>query len=321
MTAQSPAAFFASLILYEDRHLLLVYKPHGLLVQGDQSGDASLLDYGKAYLRERYHKPGNAYLSLPHRLDRPVAGLCVLAKTSKAMRRLSTAFQQQQIRKFYLAVVEGRPGGKAAAEATSGGWRRLSHYLRKEAASNKSYIWQGRRVPDSKQYKIAELRYRCLVEDQHCSVLAVQPETGRHHQIRCQLAALGAPIRGDLKYGAGRSNNGGNISLYAFALELPMPVQPRAAGPQTPSHQQVQQRKRRTASPQFPNTYAWETSETSEFTENDGEATAEQRRILRAICLPWEWQRENSGGGQAADSIWRLCTGHSELLRELAELL
>ena len=287
------ADYFASLILYENRHLVLVYKPPGLPVQNDCSQDPSLLDYGKAYLIERHHKPGNAYLSLPHRLDRPVAGLCVLAKTTKAMQRLSRAFGQSRCRKFYLAVVENPPGqqspSRAAKGAVSALWQEQTDYLRKEPRNNKAYIV----APSVAQAKRATLQYRLLVGDGKYRIIVVQLHTGRHHQIRCQLAALGLPIIGDLKYGSKRSSpHRGGIGLYAFALEVPLPV--ASPGP-------------------LPSTVANRTADRARSFA--GTATnRDQKQVLQSVCLPWEWLPE-------ADYVRQLLKQSPATLKELTNIL
>ncbi|MEM9423546.1 MAG: RNA pseudouridine synthase [Spirochaetota bacterium] len=303
--SQADALYFQSLIVYENSHLLLVYKPHGLPVQKDQSGDKSLLDYGKAYLIERYNKPGNAYLSLPHRIDRPVAGLCLLAKTTKAMQRLSAAFQQKQCLKFYLAIVENR---NISDSLPVGSWQELCHYLRKDSQKNKSYVV---RASSAQQGKQAKLKYRLLASGKHYSIVAVQLETGRHHQIRCQLAAAGTPIQGDLKYGAKRSNTkrsntkrsntkrskpqqsngeGGGISLYAFALQVPLPVQASAIAESS--------------------RFAWHAKQ-----ESDRQAS----RVLQSICLPWEWHTRTAHTATTS-GIWQLCHRNPGVLDTLRSI-
>ncbi len=287
------AAFFSSLILYQDSHMLLVYKPHGLPVQLDKSGDKSLLDYGKDYLIEHCHKPGNAYLSLPHRLDRPVAGLCLLAKTSKAMQRISGAFQQKKCQKFYLAVVENTFATRKGQQ-----WQELCHYLRKESGHNKSYICQA----GTKGAKPARLYYRNIVCGKRYSIICVRLETGRHHQIRCQLAALGHPIKGDLKYGAKRGNIDGGINLYSAALQVPMPVQSIVQS----SDQRAQ------TGPQ-------KAKYMSAFTHIRAARISgpEPIQVLQGICLPWQWQQHNR---KPISSIWQLCMQNPNLLSELQSL-
>ncbi len=286
------ATYFRSLIVYEDNHLLLVYKPGGIPAQNDKSRDRSLLDYGKAYLIDNYCKPGNAYLSLPHRLDRPVVGLCLMAKTTKAMQRLSAAFQQKVCKKFYLAIVEG-PFHQQNLASAKDKWQKQIDYIRKESRNNKAYITQ----PDAPRAKLAALQYRFMATGKNHRIIAVQLETGRHHQIRCQLAALGYPVQGDLKYGAKTSNSNGCISLYAFALQVPMPVQnaqtetkhnnniPTNIGPFTCKIWQTQ-----------PNNHG------------------SRQLFLQSICLPWEWPGNNN-------SIWQLCTKSPQILGELKNCL
>ncbi|WGK69757.1 RNA pseudouridine synthase [Candidatus Haliotispira prima] len=307
------AAFFASFILYEDAQLLLVCKPNGTPVQRDRSGDRALPDYAKAYLIERYRKPGNAYIGLPHRLDRPVSGLCVMAKTGKAMQRLSGAFQQHQVRKFYLAAVEGRLD-------TGSEWQELSHYLRKEAVNNKSYVCRAT-TPNAKP---AKLRYRSIVAERQYSIVAVELETGRHHQIRCQLAKLGHPILGDLKYGAKHSNANADINLHAFALELPMPIQQNEAEKSSPGRQNAWLRQREFPSPLswLPATYAWQSSQPARPEPARLQPArlqpARPHKILRCVCLPWEWLRQNGANSQ---SVWEPCSEQPGLLGELEHIL
>lgn len=198
-------------ILHEDNHLLAVDKPAGLLVQGDRTGDETLLDVCKAYLKDKYAKPGNVYLGLVHRLDRPVSGVVLLARTSKAASRLSASFREGEAHKIYLAVVEGRP------ERTEGV---LVHWLadRGDAA--------GRTRCESSPYagaKESTLHYRVLADGAR-SLLRIEPITGRRHQIRVQLAALGCPVVGDLKYGASAPLSDRSVALHARRLEIAHPV-------------------------------------------------------------------------------------------------
>lgn len=196
-------------VIYEDNHLLAIYKPSGLLVQGDRTGDVCLLDLGKRWLKERYHKPGKVFLAMVHRLDRPVAGVVLFARTSKAAGRLSKQFRERSVEKQYLAVVRGR------VPVESG---RLIHHIER-----KSQI--SRVVPeptDSSQE--ARLRYSVVAADRQKSLLQVFLETGRRHQIRIQLAHLGYPILGDLRYGAGQPLPGREIALLARALIVDHPT-------------------------------------------------------------------------------------------------
>ena len=196
-------------VLYEDNHLLAVYKPSGLLVQGDRTGDVSLLDLGKRWLKERYLKPGRVFLAMIHRLDRPVAGVVLFARTSKAAGRLSRQFRERSVEKRYLAVVEGVVSGEAA--------RLVDHIERRNRVS--------RVVPaptDGSQE--ARLRYTVLGRDREKSLLQVFLETGRRHQIRIQLSHIGHPIVGDLRYGAATSLPGRQIALLAHVLSVNHPI-------------------------------------------------------------------------------------------------
>ena len=199
-------------ILYEDNHLIAVSKKVGDIVQGDKTGDVPLSDLVKAYLKEKYQKPGNVYLGVVHRLDRPVSGIVLFAKTSKALPRLNKMFAEHNgVRKTYLAIVGKRP---PQPEGT------LTHWLTRNEKQNTARAYD-REVPGSKR---AVLSYRLVAEGERYFLLEVELQTGRHHQIRCQLAKIGCPIKGDLKYGAPRSNPDGGISLHAWRLELEHPV-------------------------------------------------------------------------------------------------
>ncbi len=198
-------------ILYEDNHMLIVNKPAGMPVQGDISGDLSLLEFLKRYLKQRDKKPGNVFLGLVHRLDRPTSGAIIFAKTSKALTRLNRMLKERKIKKTYWAVVEGVP---AIQEA------KLVHYLRKNTRNNKSTVFI-RETPGAKK---AILSYKVLKKGNKFSLLEVVLETGRHHQIRAQLAKTGYPVRGDLKYGAERSLKNGGIMLHAREIEFQHPV-------------------------------------------------------------------------------------------------
>ena len=199
-------------LLYEDNHLIAVAKEAGDIVQGDKTGDVPLSDMVKAYLKDKYQKPGNVYLGVVHRLDRPVSGVVLFAKTSKALPRLNKMFAEHKgVRKTYLAIVATRP---PQPEGT------LTHWLTRNEKQNTARAYD-REVPGSKK---AVLTYRLVGESDRYFLLEVELHTGRHHQIRCQLAKIGCPIRGDLKYGAPRSNPDGSISLHAWRLELEHPV-------------------------------------------------------------------------------------------------
>mgnify|MGYP000013538073 FL=1 len=198
-------------VLYEDNHIIIVSKAPGEIVQGDKTGDRTLADDVKAYIKERYAKPGNVFLGVAHRLDRPVAGVVVLARTSKALARLNEMFRKGDVHKTYWAIVRDEP---PAPEGT------LEHWLVRNERQNKSYAYP-REVPGGKR---AVLRYRVIGRGESYRLLEVALLTGRHHQIRCQLAAMGCPIKGDLKYGAPRSNPDGSISLLARRVEFVHPV-------------------------------------------------------------------------------------------------
>ena len=199
-------------VLYEDNHIIAVNKTCNEIVQGDKTGDTPLLDVVKAYLKEKYAKPGEVFLGLPHRLDRPTSGVVLFAKTSKALTRLNAMFQtHDQIRKTYWAITANCP------QPTEG---RLEHYLVRREEQNKSYVVK----PGTKNAKLATLTYQVIAHSERYYLVEIQLETGRHHQIRCQLAAIGCPVKGDLKYGAPRSNPDGGISLHARRIEFIHPV-------------------------------------------------------------------------------------------------
>ena len=199
-------------VLYEDNHLIAVAKRVGDIVQGDKTGDVPLSDLVKAYLKEKYQKPGNVYLGVVHRLDRPVSGVVLFAKTSKALPRLNKMFAEHEaVKKTYLAIVANKP---PQPEGT------LIHWLTRNEKQNMARAYD-REVPNSKK---AVLDYRLVAQSERYYLLEIELHTGRHHQIRCQLAKMGCPIRGDLKYGAPRSNPDGGISLHAWRLSLEHPV-------------------------------------------------------------------------------------------------
>lgn len=199
-------------VLYEDNHIIAVNKTCNEIVQGDKTGDKPLSETVKAYIKEKYHKPGDVFLGVTHRLDRPTSGVVLFARTSKALTRLNDMFKShEQIRKTYWALVQGAPKLPEA---------RLENWLVRNEKQNKSYIAK----PDAKNAKLAILTYRTLKTYDHYTLLEIHLETGRHHQIRCQLAAIGCPIKGDLKYGAKRSNPDGGICLHARQIEFEHPV-------------------------------------------------------------------------------------------------
>ena len=207
-------------VVYEDNHIIIVNKQSGEIVQGDKTGDRPLSDLVKDYIKEKYQKPGAVFLGVVHRLDRPVGGLVVFARTSKALTRLNKMFAEGQVHKTYWAIVEGEKVRGGEVGKVSDEWRTLENWIVRNEKQNKSYAY-NREVPNSKR---ALLRYRVLVHGERYNLVEVQLMTGRHHQIRCQLSAMGCPIKGDLKYGAKRSNPDGSISLNAHRVEFIHPV-------------------------------------------------------------------------------------------------
>ena len=198
-------------VVYEDNHIIIVSKTSGEIVQGDKTGDRPLSDQVKAYIKEAYAKPGDVFLGVVHRLDRPVFGLVMFARTSKALSRLNNMFANGNVHKVYWAIVRDEP------PASSG---TLTHWIVRNEKQNKSYAYD-REVPGSKK---AILDYRVLGKSDRYYLLEVNLKTGRHHQIRCQLAKIGCPIKGDLKYGAKRSNPDGSISLLSRFMSFVHPV-------------------------------------------------------------------------------------------------
>ena len=194
-------------VLYEDNHIIIVSKSAGEIVQGDKTGDTPLSETVKAYIKEKYAKPGAVFLGVVHRLDRPVSGVVLFARTSKALARLNEMFRTQAVQKTYWALVQNTP---REPEAT------LTHYLVRNEKQNKSYAYDHERANAKK----AVLDYKIIGHTDRYTLLEIHLHTGRHHQIRCQLAAIGCPIRGDLKYGAPRSNPDGSISLHARSIRF-----------------------------------------------------------------------------------------------------
>ena len=205
-------------VIYEDNHIIIVAKTSGEIVQGDKTGDTPLSELVKQYIKEKYQKPGEVFLGVVHRLDRPVSGLVVFARTSKALARLNRMFAEGEVHKTYWAIVETLPRGNGAPPSSES--ILLTHYLVRNEKQNKSYAYD-REVPHSKK---AQLRYRVISRGDRYDLLEIQLLTGRHHQIRCQLAKMGHPIKGDLKYGAPRSNPDGSISLLSRRVEFIQPV-------------------------------------------------------------------------------------------------
>ena len=198
-------------ILYEDNHIIAINKRSSELAQGDKTGDEALDDQLKKYIAKKYNKPGDVFLGVVHRLDRPVSGVLLYARTSKALQRLNELFKSRQVKKIYWAVVKERP---PEDEAT------ITHFLKKNESQNKSYVYESE-VKGSKQ---ASLSYKVLGRSERYYLLEIELHTGRHHQIRAQLAAIGCPIKGDMKYGFPRSNEDGSISLIAKKISFTHPV-------------------------------------------------------------------------------------------------
>lgn len=201
----------ASRVLYEDNHIIAINKLPSEIVQGDETGDPTLLDDVKGLLKERDRKPGNVYLGVPHRLDRPTSGVVIFAKTEKALSRLSVMFRDRKVDKIYWAIVDRQP------PETEG---RLVHHLVRDASKNKSFAYDAER----KRSKVAELSYHLICATKSFYLLEIELHTGRHHQIRAQLAAVGVHIKGDLKYGSARSNRDGGIHLHARKVSFIHPV-------------------------------------------------------------------------------------------------
>ena len=198
-------------VVYEDNHIIVVNKTASEIVQADKTGDTPLSETVKQYLKEKYQKPGNVFLGVTHRLDRPVSGLVIFAKTSKALTRLNEMFRAGEVKKTYWAVVKNAPKESEGE---------LVHFLVRNEKQNKSYAYD-KEVPNSKK---AVLDYRLIGRSENYYLLEVDLKTGRHHQIRCQLAKMGCPIKGDLKYGSPRSNPDGSICLNARRVRFVHPV-------------------------------------------------------------------------------------------------
>ncbi len=198
-------------VVYEDNHLIIVYKESGEIVQGDKTGDTPLSETVKAYIKDKYHKPGAVFLGVVHRLDRPVSGLVIFARTSKALARLNDMFRRGDIHKTYWAITQNAPPVEQDT---------LTSWLRRNERQNKSYVYD-KEVPNSKK---AILNYQLKSRSDRYCLIEVELLTGRHHQIRAQLSHMGCPIKGDLKYGARRSNPDGSISLLSCKVEFVHPV-------------------------------------------------------------------------------------------------
>ncbi|WP_303839113.1 RluA family pseudouridine synthase [Apibacter mensalis] len=200
-------------ILFEDNHIIIINKKAGQLVQGDKTGDISLLDEVKSYIKQKYSKPGNVFAGLVHRIDRPTSGIVIFAKTSKALTRLTEMIKKREIKKTYWAVVKKNEIPKT---------QRLIHYLKKNEKNNKAIIFNSSSAQSGS--KEAILTYKIIKKSDHYLLLEIDLETGRHHQIRAQLSAIKCPIKGDLKYGADRSNSDGSIHLLARKIEFIHPI-------------------------------------------------------------------------------------------------
>ena len=198
-------------VVYEDTHIIIVNKTASEIVQGDKTGDTPLSETVKQYLKEKYNKPGNVFIGVTHRLDRPVSGLVVFARTSKALARLNDMFRKGEVKKTYWALVKNTPKEPEGE---------LTHYLVRNEKQNKSYAYDTEK-PGS---KMAVLHYKTIAHSDNYCLLEVDLKTGRHHQIRCQLAKMGCPIKGDLKYGYPRSNPDGSICLHARRVHFIHPV-------------------------------------------------------------------------------------------------
>ncbi|MFR9166703.1 MAG: RluA family pseudouridine synthase [Dysgonomonas sp.] len=198
-------------VLYEDNHIIIVNKTCSEIVQGDKTGDKPLSETVKEWLKEKYNKPGNVFCGVTHRLDRPVSGIVIFAKTSKALTRLNEMFKNKEIKKTYWAIVKNTPENTEAE---------LRHYIVRNEKQNKSYAYDTEKANS----KLAVLHYKLIARSDNYNLLEIDLQTGRHHQIRCQLSKINCPIKGDLKYGDKRSNPDGGISLHARKVSFIHPV-------------------------------------------------------------------------------------------------
>lgn len=211
----------ASRVLYEDNHIIIVNKNTGELVQGDYTGDIPLLEKVREYIRQKYDKPGNVFTGLIHRLDRPTSGIVVFARTSKALSRMNAIFEKREVSKKYWTLVREKPKEENG---------KLVHYLRKDEKKNRSFV-VSKETPGAKR---AVLNYSVINHSESYYLLEIELETGRHHQIRVQLAAMGCPVKGDLKYGFPRSNKDAGISLHARRISFQHPVSDEVIDVQAP---------------------------------------------------------------------------------------
>lgn len=202
---------FQKEVLFEDNHLIIINKKPSQIVQPDKTGDVALIDLVNIYLRAKYNKPGNAFVGVVHRIDRPVSGIVIFAKTSKALERMNELIKSRNIKKIYWAVVKEPPKEPAG---------KLEHYIVRNKSQNKSF---AHNTPKPEAQK-AELHYKIIAHSDNFHLLEIELITGRHHQIRCQLAAIGSPIKGDIKYGYNRTNEDASIHLHARAVEFIHPV-------------------------------------------------------------------------------------------------
>ena len=209
-------------VLFEDNHIIAVNKRPSDIIQGDKTGDTPLSELVKLYLKDKYTKPGAVFLGVVHRIDRPVSGVVLFAKTSKALSRLNEMFQNKEIQKTYWAVVKNKPDPEQGT---------LLHYLHKNELKNKSTAHKNEVAGSLK----SELEYKVIAQSDRYYLLAINPHTGRHHQIRAQLAAIGSPIKGDLKYGSERSNEDASIHLHARKIEFIHPVKQELISIQAPT--------------------------------------------------------------------------------------
>ena len=208
-------------VVYEDNHIIAINKESGILAQGDKTNDESLIEISKHFLKKKYNKPGNVFVGLPHRIDRPVSGLIILSKTSKSLSRMSELFREKKIEKIYWAIVTNK------LEKKSG---KLIHFLKKNKKQNKSYVSEVKK----KDYQRSELHYNFLKNLKNYYLYEIKLITGRHHQIRTQLAYIKSPIKGDIKYGAKRSNKFGGICLHSRKMSFIHPIKKEIISLQAP---------------------------------------------------------------------------------------